>query len=52
MAERGWIVEWERIWTVPATCKQQSRNVFDFIQQLLLVGWTNQCYACLAVNGY
>ena len=32
----------ERIWTTVATCKKQSRNVFDFIHDALMAHWYNQ----------
>jgi len=32
----------ERIWTTIATCKKQSKNVFDFIHDTLVAHWYNQ----------
>ena len=32
----------ERAWTVVATCKRQSRNVFDFIHKAIIAHWTTQ----------
>ena len=32
----------ERAWTIVATCKKQSRNVFDFIHEAVIAHWTKQ----------
>jgi transposase len=37
----------ERIWTTLATCKKQSRNVFDFIHDSVIAHWSNKPYPSL-----
>jgi len=32
----------ERAWTIVATCKRQSRNVFDFTHKAVIAHWTKQ----------
>jgi transposase len=37
----------ERIWTAIATCKKQSRNVFDFIHDCVIAHWSSKRYPSL-----
>lgn len=37
----------ERIWTVTATCKKQTRNIFDFTHESVIAHWSNKKYPSL-----
>jgi transposase len=37
----------ERIWTITATCKKQTRNIFDFIHESVVAHWSNKKYPSL-----
>jgi transposase len=37
----------ERIWTVTATCKKQTKNIFVFIHESIVIYWSNKKYPSL-----